>query len=375
MPLRPLARRLVTGGSMLSTSQRPAPTLRVLMAGPNPLGRGGMASVARLLVGHCPPDVDLRFVTTFDDGPPARRIALWLLALPRFILELLRKPAVVHLHVSERGSVLRKGVLTLLARMVGVPVVLHCHGAEFGTFYDRTPALLRCAVTAVFRCASAVLVLGQQWEQVYVGRVGVAQQRIRVLSNPVELPARVPERSGAGLLFLGRFGDRKGAKDVVRAVAELSPRTRSGLRVWMHGDGEVEQVRALAAALRVDGIVAVGGWLEPTARDELLARCSVFVLPSRNEGIPVALLEAMGWGLVPVVTPVGGIPELVHQDKNGLLVEPGDVAGLASALARVIEDDELRGRLGTAARRSVEPLGVDRYLASMTQVWRYLARR
>jgi glycosyltransferase involved in cell wall biosynthesis len=82
---------------------------------------------------------------------------------------------------------------------------------------------------------------------------------------------------------------------------------------------------------------------------ELLPGFDVFALSSRFEGLPIALLEAMATGLACVVTRVGGIPEVVTDGRDGLLVEPGDPDALATALGKVLADDQLRADLGRRA--------------------------
>jgi glycosyltransferase involved in cell wall biosynthesis len=114
------------------------------------------------------------------------------------------------------------------------------------------------------------------------------------------------------------------------------------------GLGPLEaELKALAAGLGVADRV-----LFPGSRDDvyrLLPALDVFALSSRFEGLPIALLEAMATGVAPVATTVGGIPEVITDGQNGLLVDPGDPSALAAALGRVLGDDELRAHLGAAA--------------------------
>jgi glycosyltransferase involved in cell wall biosynthesis len=128
---------------------------------------------------------------------------------------------------------------------------------------------------------------------------------------------------------------------------------------------------------RVGDVVEVRDWVDREERDRLLARSAVFVLPSYNEGLPMAMLEAMAWGLAPVVSAVGGIPEVVTDGDNGLLVDPGDVPQLARAIRRLVDDPGLVSRLGAAARTSAAERGADLYGDRVHEVWRsaYEARR
>ena len=85
-----------------------------------------------------------------------------------------------------------------------------------------------------------------------------------------------------------------------------------------------------------------------------------------------AMLEAMAWGLAPVVTPVGAIGEIVRDGANGLLVQPGDIAGLSAALNTILTDDDLRRRLGAQARATALEFGVGSYVEALAAHWRRL---
>ncbi len=84
-----------------------------------------------------------------------------------------------------------------------------------------------------------------------------------------------------------------------------------------------------------------------------LSRATVFALPSHNEGVPMALLEAMSRSLPVLTTPVGGIPEVIENDRNGLMVTPGDVDAIEVALNRLLSSSAERARLGAAARATI----------------------
>lgn len=181
--------------------------------------------------------------------------------------------------------------------------------------------------------------------------------RMRVIPNVPAAPPAPPDFDGAALrreigggdvehlvVSVARLQPAKGIDDLVTTTAKLRQRL-PGLRVAVAGSGPQEQ--ELRAGIERAGLSDVFRLLG-TRSDigSLLAAADAFCLPSRHEGLPISLLEAMQAGLPCVATRVGGIPGLVHDGVDALLVEPADTDGLAEALGRVLGDRELGARLG-----------------------------
>jgi glycosyltransferase involved in cell wall biosynthesis len=186
----------------------------------------------------------------------------------------------------------------------------------------------------------------------------------------------VPERPLAGkvrFVYFGLISQRKGVFDLIEAVAKLSPECRSRVEFLLAGNGEVAQLRERAASLGVQDLVEIREWVDPTERDRLLASAHAFVLPSHTEGLPMSLLEAMAWGLPPICTPVGSIPEYVVNGANGLLVAPGEISQLAAAIEKLVSLEADRVHMGRLARATVEPLCVKQYSNRMCAVYRSVA--
>ncbi|MCC5582135.1 glycosyltransferase family 4 protein [Microtetraspora sp. AC03309] len=338
-----------------------------------------MASVMRLMVDQPDERFTVTAVPTFVDTHIAGRVWVgvsgMILATARILVGHID---VLHVHLAHGGSVVRKAVPLLAARLRGIPAVVHGHSFNFSGWLDPLPAGVRLLVRAVLR-ADHWLVLGQSLAVDYQRSLGLSHTPIEVLYNPVVMPAdrSRPARTSRSLavVSLGRVGRRKGSYDLVRAVELLPADLRTRLHVVLAGDGEVEQLRTVVAARGLDEVIEVAGWIEPPERDQLLRGADIFVLPSYHEGLPMALLEAMAHGVIPITTPVGGIPEAVTDGVDGLLVPPGDPARLAAALQRLSQDDELRTRLSEAARQRAQAFDIDRWRERLGQLWVSLAGR
>jgi glycosyltransferase involved in cell wall biosynthesis len=143
-------------------------------------------------------------------------------------------------------------------------------------------------------------------------------------------------------------------------------------RRWMAtlaGDGPIDEFRNLAEDLGIVERLHFTGWLDQSAVGTLCAGADVLVLPSHAEGLAMSVLEGLSHGLAVITTPVGAHSEVIEPEVSGILVPPGDVAALAGALVRVIEDEGLRRRLAKGARdRFLEGFDVRRYAARLEQL-------
>lgn len=356
--------------------------LRVLVAGPSADTQGGMATVQRLLerwVGErstgTPVALDV-VVTHVEGGAGARAWVMVTGVLGALRRILAGRVDLVHVHLSKRSSVLRKGAILLVARFRGTPTVVHAHAGLFPEWFDGLPGAARAVVRQLL-VADRVVVLSEASREDYAGRLATPPSRIVVVPNPVEWPDTVGERDMAGPVvgvFLGRLTAQKGIDDLVTAVGRLPAEQRDRFRLVAAGHGEADRVRTMVARAGLDDIVEVRTWIGAEERDALLARAQLLVLPSTFEGMPMSVLEAMAWGVTPVVTPVGGLATLVRDGENGVVVPVGDPDALATALAKLVADDALRVALGRRARADVRMYAADAWATRLTDMWSSLAR-
>lgn len=342
--------------------------------------RGGISSYVRMLRGtELWARWEIEHVSTHRDGGAVSKAGAFAAGMRHYVVALLlRRPDVVHLHMSSYGSFVRKALLFWTAWVLRVPAIVHVHGSEFDVFHDRLPAPLRAVVRSTLGHASAVVALGDCWGARLSAIAPAA--RVVIVPNGVRIP---PARTGGigdppQVVFLGEIGERKGAFTLLEAWAKLAaePETLGDAHLTLAGDREVKRARRLAEEDGVRGSVTVRSWLQPAEVADLLGRADVLVLPSRSEGQPMALLEAMAHGMCVVASDVGGIPEMLAHGRAGMLVPPDDVEALGSALRRVLTDTGLRQELGAAARdRVLAEYDIDVVWRRFDTLYREAARR
>ena len=254
----------------------------------------------------------------------------------------------LHVNLSVRGSTLRKCMISLFARWAGVPVIIHLHSGRFPEFYQALPGWARAAVRQMFDRAARVIVPGRIWADMLVDQLGVPRANILVLPNAVADPGHLPRALSAAachIVMLGRMGPAKGLPELMEALASSVMRDLPW-RITLAGDGDPELYRRDAVARGIDGKVAIVGWLDSDGVAAVLASADILVLPSRSENLPISVIEALSYGVAVVTTPVGAIPEIVEDEVSALLVPVQDPSALAAALARLVADPALRGRIG-----------------------------
>ena len=341
------------------------------MLGPGLSVRGGITSVEKLILGNLPGHIEATHVATMAGDGRASKLWAFLTAVLTTKALLRKGVDIAHIHFASRTSSIRKMLLCQMVLRAGVGVVMHAHGGAYADYWNQMGAREKRRTLAVLSNVSALIVLGETWRAFFSG-IGVPSDRIIVLPNPVTLPCQLPERIATArvvLVYLGLIDAKKGAFDLVEAVTGLPLGVRDRLKVVVAGNGEGDRLRKLVYQAGLGEIVEVRGWIDAQERDELLARADAFVLPSYFEAMPMAVLEAMAWGLPVICTAVGSIPEILVDGKNGVLVAPGDICAISSAIQRMVEDEAWRRTLGVAARKAVEPFATEHYMRALCSIY------
>jgi glycosyltransferase involved in cell wall biosynthesis len=298
----------------------------------------------------------LRYIATYAGRNLSAKLGPWLGALWSVLIELARgRVALVHVHSAAYGSFWRKSALCALAFAFRVPYVIHLHDGRLSEFYQRgCNDLAKSWVRTVLRKAARVVVLSEHWRNA-VHKIEPAA-RTTIIGNPVSVPISVAplERPARKVLYLGWLQRDKGVLDLLMAIPTvLRSVPEATFVIAGSGGGDVESIMDLARSLRIEQSLRFPGWVDGDKKRDLLRESDVFVLPSYYEGLPVGVLEAMACGVPVIATAVGGIPDVIEDRVNGLLVRPGQSEALARAMVIMLTDGALRSRLREAAHRAV----------------------
>ena len=263
----------------------------------------------------------------------------------------MKAQGLTHLHVHFATPAAAVGLLT--KAVFGVGFSFTVHGPD--EFYN-APGY---ALAEKIRGADFVVCISHyarsqvqklspvaDWPKFEVCRLGVDPERFAPVARPAQ-----PEPFR--LVCVGRLVPAKGQHILLDALAVLAGRGRRP-HLTLVGDGpDRASLESHAAHLRLQGSVRFAGAVNQDVILGLYERADAFVLPSFAEGLPVVLMEAMATGLPCVTTQITGVPELIHDGENGLLVAASDAEGLADAIERLMDDPGLRAQLGQAGRARV----------------------
>ena len=247
----------------------------------------------------------------------------------------------------------------LLKRVFSIPYVVSLRGGDVPGFrpYDfrRYHKILAPVLQVVWRNAEAVVANSKGLSD--LARAFDSHFDIPIIPNGVDLALySSPERDWAApvILSVGRLVYQKGFDLGIRALARLK---HLDWQWYIAGDGpEMNALKSLAREQGISDRVTFLGW---QSREELIQcyrQSNLFLFPSRHEGMPNAVLEAMASGLPVIASRISGNEELVEHEKTGLLVEAENLDSLTSTLQEFIQDPALRQKMGAASRQRVEEL-------------------
>ena len=339
---------------------------RICMVVPSFSAKGGITSVVSgYKKSKLENDYDIRYIETYCDDSKISKFLIILKAYFKFLyLLFFWKPDIVHIHSSFGGSFYRKLPFIFLAYKTNIKIINHIHGADFNDFYLSASSWKKSLIKKTYGKCSVIIALSNEWKDKL--KQIVNEEKIVVIENYGILEKNaIKERqykvNNHNILFLGFICKRKGCYDIPKIVERVANEFPD-VKFILAGSGDIDKIKAITPE-KIKRNIFYPGWVRNEEKDKLLRNADLFFLPSYNEGMPMSILDAMGYGLPIVSTNVGGIKKIVHENENGFTCDPGDVMKLSEKILKLLMDDQL---LKTAGNESV--LIIKKYYSLETHI-------
>ena len=330
---------------MTTASASTAKPLKVIVLSPPIDKSGGIGTLFRYARENFSSSVSVEFIDTrgYSNNPwhsITKLIgALWLVTRRK----IRGNVDVVHLNLGRKGSAIRKLTLTAWCTYIlRLPCVLQLHSSSFDSFADALNPSLRKLLVHIMNRAEKILVLGNVWRN-YLISIGCNPEKVEVfvMGVPDLLPNREanPALSNDAdpyyyILFAGEMSERKGLPYLIEALS--LPGTEQ-VRLIAAGAGNLSEWRAFSEKFGVADRVALIGLVDPSLIHHLMGLVDAMILPSRAEGLPVSVLEALSSGALAICTTAGSLSEFITDGKDSIVLNspaPEDIAsGLRNAVA------------------------------------------
>jgi glycosyltransferase involved in cell wall biosynthesis len=341
--------------------------IKVLHVAPLPPPLGGMVTyIQELLNSNVTKAVDVRVVRFDYLGKEhfsgvfrimVNYINAMILTLVFISQTILWQPNIIHIQTNSGFGFYEKSWIVLLAKLMKRKTIMHIHGGNFREFYKGSPIVARNFIRWFANLNNRVVVASPQMRDTLLF-VGLSDAKITLIGNAVHLPVinKISQsRDVFTILFLTRIVFAKGIIELIDAVRLLHD-SFGGVRLRIVGAEELETISIKKYLTKCDAleyIQYIGPVSESQKHDEY-TNADIFAFPTHIEDQSYAVMEAMSYALPCVASNVGGVPSLIKDGQNGLLILPKDTNSLISALERFILDDGLRDKLGKAARNTIE---------------------
>lgn len=332
---------------------------------------GGMAAV---LASYNEYFENMQFIPTWRNGNILVKIWYAVYSYVFFIWYMLfvRSVKIVHIQGAAFASFERNVFFVKVGKLFGKKVVMHMHCADFESYYN--PSKHKQRIVDTINTCDLYLVLSDSWKQ-YFESIGVKSNIIKVLNNTITPPVtkRVKRSTDIlNLLYLGVIGQRKGIYDILNALKDNKEMFEGKVVLRIGGNQEEEKLQACINEYGLQGMVKFEGFVSGEKKIECLNWADVYILPSFNEGLPIGILEAMSYRHPIISTPVGGIPEVVKDGVNGIMVKPGNVQEIAKAISAFVGDKKLIEEYGMNSIELVKPYLPETVFATLSEMYSHL---
>ena len=338
----------------------------ILQIGSDLSDKGGIATVMNEIISsRLGKKYNIKQISTYINGHAYKLFFIAIIKI--FMLNFIYNIEIAHIHMASKGSFYRKSIIIRICKLFNIKVVLHAHGSEFEKFYDSSKH--KKYIKRTLNKVDKLIVLSNSWKEFYSKLVD--NTKIQVVYNGVKIYDNIEKNNNEIKqgLFLGRMGKRKGIYDLIDAV-ELLRNENYNFKIVLAGDGEIDNVKKIIKTKGLQKYFEIVGWIDGKQKDKIFNKSDFLVLPSYNEGLPMSILEAMSRKVLVISTNAGGIPEIINNGNNGILIESGNIYELKSAIKNaIIPNDNIENIKNKALETIKENFNIEDMINEIEKIY------
>jgi glycosyltransferase involved in cell wall biosynthesis len=346
---------------------------KILTVGPSIYSkghRGGLTNVVRSFSKYYE---IFNFIATAGSKVKPIQLLYFLASIFRlFYYIFVQRIKIIHIHGSSYSSFFRKSIIINICYFFKRKIVYHLHSGAFRTFYEKPGK--RGVIEKTLYKVDVLLVLSNSWK--FFFSTIVDERKIYVLNNIVDKPdfkrRYLSIYTVTKFLFLGIINDSKGVFDLLDIVRDHKNELEGKFLLYVCGRGEVDRLVEYIEKYKIEHLVKFGGWVSGREKENILSVCDIYILPSYIEALPVSILEAMSYGMPVISANVGGIPEIVLNNENGFLVNPGDKKEILKKILFFINNPKAIEQMGSRSREMVKPFYPEEVILKLASIYRNL---
>jgi glycosyltransferase involved in cell wall biosynthesis len=277
----------------------------------------------------------------------------------------------VQIQSSDYYSFWESAYYAVMAKQKGVPVVVR-YGGAFDNFYGGSNSKIQKMIRWILRQPDGIVVQSQSWKE-YFGKI-VDPQKLHVIGNaiphqaPIDRSERTNTQKPKFLFFCGQEAKRKGYFELIEAIETCEGRLE--LQILAANDDVRADIKKRTMTSKEIDVLLMDSFSREELKSRIYPEADVFLIPSHGEGFPNSMLEAMGASLPIIATPVGAIPEVLEEGKEGFIVELGNIEALKTSIQKLAQDHSLRLQMGAESyRTAMEQYEINTMFSRFDRLW------
>jgi len=333
--------------------------------------RGGVGAVLNI---YSKQFDTFNFITTYKDGSALYRAYVFFIGVLKLFYTLMRNRniKIVHIHGSAYGSFYRKFLcFTISKYLFRKKVIYHVHDGRFPLFFLQSKTLIKKTIRKFINDVDCLICLSKSWGKFYEENFN--PKRIKILPNIIDYPVIKQQNNHAkkiSFLYLGHITHEKGIFDVIEVIKNNIESFDHKMELIIGGIGDVAKLLSLIEKYQMGNIVKFVGWVQNETKVQYLQNADIYILASYFEGMPISVLEAMSYGKPVIATNVGGVPEIVKNNENGLLINPGNFEQLEKSIKYFIDNPQDIEKFGNISKKMVEKYLPDSVILQLENLYK-----